>query len=165
MPPPSGEHTTHLARLGYDVLGVDFAPAAVGQARANAARQGVSARFEVADALRLDGLGGFDTVLDRALFHVFADEDRQRYVRALHGACRPGAVVHVPALSVAAPGFGPRISDKVIQAAFDGPDWTLEALRPSWYRGQATAEQRAELNLPAEGPVDVLARLARVRHH
>ena len=159
-----GEHTIHLARLGYDVVGIDFAPAAVDRARENAERHGVAARFEVADALRLDGLTGFDTVLDSALFHVFGDDDRGRYVRALHGACVSGAVVHVLALSDAAPGFGPRISDQVIRAAFDGPEWKLEALEPSWYRGQATAEQRTELGLPAEGPVDVLAWLARVRH-
>jgi hypothetical protein len=136
----------------------------VDRARANAARHGVSARFEVADALRLDGLTGFDTVLDSALFHVFGDDDRQRYVRALHGACVSGAVVHVLALSDAAPGFGPRIGDQVIRAAFDGPEWELEALEPSRYRGQATAEQRTELGLPAQGPVDMLAWLARVRH-
>jgi SAM-dependent methyltransferase len=159
----TGEHTVLLTRLGYDVLGVDFAPAAVEQARANAARHGVPARFEVADALSLDGLLGFDTVLDSALFHVFGDADRARYVRSLRGVCRPGATVHLLALSDAAPGFGPRISDAVIRAAFEGPDWALEALAPSRYRGIATSEQRLELGLPADGPADLLAWLARIR--
>ena len=49
----TGEHTILLTRLGYDVLGVDFAPHAVEQARANAADKGVDARFEVADAMNL----------------------------------------------------------------------------------------------------------------
>ena len=158
-----GEHTIHLTRLGYDVVGIDFAPPAVDRARANAERHGVAARFEVADALRLDGLTGFDTVLDSALFHVFGDADRARYVRSLRGVCRPGATVHLLALSDAAPGFGPRISDAVIRAAFAGPDWALEALEPSRYRGIATAEQRLELGLPADGPADLLAWLARIR--
>src|SRR3954447_17258871 len=49
----TGEHTILLTRLGYDVLGIDFAPQAVEQARANAAAKGVDARFEVADAMNL----------------------------------------------------------------------------------------------------------------
>lgn len=36
----TGEHTILLTRLGYDVLGVDSAPTAIEQARANAAEKG-----------------------------------------------------------------------------------------------------------------------------
>ena len=49
----TGEHTILLASLGYDVLGVDFAPEAIEQARRNAEAKGVGARFEVADAMNL----------------------------------------------------------------------------------------------------------------
>ena len=49
----TGEHTILLTRLGYDVLGVDYAATAVEQARENAADKGVDARFEVADAMNL----------------------------------------------------------------------------------------------------------------
>ncbi len=49
----TGEHTILLTRLGYDVLGVDFAPEAVEQARRNAEAKAVGARFEVADAMNL----------------------------------------------------------------------------------------------------------------
>src|ERR1700742_3161705 len=55
----AGEHTIALTARGHDVLGVDFSPAAVDVARANAAGRNVPARFEVADALDLG---------DRALF-------------------------------------------------------------------------------------------------
>src|ERR1700733_3077168 len=51
----TGDNTILLTQLGYDVLGVDFAPNAVAQARANAAEKGVAARFEVADAMALTG--------------------------------------------------------------------------------------------------------------
>ena len=159
----TGEHTIHLARLGYDVLGVDFAPAAIEQARANAERHGVRARFQVADALRLDGLVGFDTVLDSALFHVFDAGDQVRYVRALYAACRPGAVVHVLALSDRAPGIGPRISDQAIRAAFADPGWVLESVEPSRYRGLVGPADRARFGLPTDGPADLLAWLARAR--
>lgn len=64
----AGEHTILLTGLGYDLLGVDFSARAVELARATAAARGVNARFEVADATRLDGEPRFDTVVDSALF-------------------------------------------------------------------------------------------------
>src|SRR5882757_7965053 len=134
----SGEHTIHLARLGYDV-------------------------FAVADALRLDGLGRFDTVVDSALFHVFDAGDQVRYVRSLYAASRPGAVVHVLALSDVEPGLGPRISEAAIRAAFRDPGWVLEEVTPSRYRAIPSDEDRANLGLPATGPADLLAWLARAR--
>src|SRR5919109_2001725 len=106
----TGEHTIHLARLGYDVVGVDLSGPALEEARANAASRQVPARFEVADALHLGGGQRFDTIVDSALFHIFDDGDRERYVRSLRGVLRPGGVVHVLALSDAGPGLGPQIS-------------------------------------------------------
>lgn len=157
-----GEHTIHLAGLGYDVLGIDFSLPAVEQARRNAARQRVSARFDVADALHLGEEPRFDTVVDSALFHVFGPEERAVYTRSLHAVCRPGAVVHVLALSDAEPGLGPQISDSAIRDAFrDG--WVLEDLRPSSYRVVVGPEDGERLNLPAGEQADMIAWLARVR--
>src|ERR1700759_2052248 len=89
-----GEHTILLTRLGYDVLGGDYAPTAIEQARANAAAKGVDARFEVADAMNLAAEPGYDTIVDSALFHVFGDDAaRAAYVASLHRAVRPGGLV------------------------------------------------------------------------
>ena len=74
----TGEHTILLTRLGYDVLGVDSAPTAIEQARANAAEKGVDARFEVGDAMNLGAEPRYDTIVDSALFHIFDDADRVR---------------------------------------------------------------------------------------
>src|SRR3954447_2934524 len=49
----TGENTIHLARLGYQMLGIDFSPRAVRHARANAAARQATARFEVANAFEL----------------------------------------------------------------------------------------------------------------
>ncbi|GAA0503400.1 SAM-dependent methyltransferase [Saccharopolyspora subtropica] len=155
----AGEHTILLTRLGYDVLGVDFSPRAVELARQNAARQQVEARFEVADALRLDGESRFDTVVDSALFHVFGPEDRAAYVRGLHRVCRAGGAVHVLALSDVEPGFGPRVGEHVIREAF-GAGWRLEEVRPSHYRGVARGEAAAELGVEDGAVVDLAAWLA-----
>ena len=158
----TGEHTIMLTRLGYDVLGIDFAPHAVEQARANAAEQGVDAGFEVADAMNLDPEPGYQTIVDSALFHIFDDADRARYVRSLHTAVRPVGVVHVLALSDAGRGFGPQVSEAQIREAF-GDGWTLEALDTTTYRGVVQRAQADAIGLPVGTRVDEPAWLARAR--
>jgi SAM-dependent methyltransferase len=157
----AGEHTILLTRLGYDVLGIDYSPTAVDQARENAAAKGVDARFDVADAMNLNGQA-YDTIIDSALFHIFDDIDRPRYVRSLHAACRPGALVHVLALSDKGRGFGPEVSEAVIREAF-GDGWVLEALDTTTYRGVVGEGHSEALGLPVGTRVDEPAWLARVR--
>ena len=158
----TGEHTILLTRLGYDVLGVDAAPTAIEQARANAAGKGVDARFEVADALNLGAEARYDTIVDSALFHIFDDTDRPRYVAGLHAVCRPGALVHVLALSDKGRGFGPEVSEGVIRDAFaDG--WALEALDETTYRGVVQEPHVDAIGLPVGSVVDEPAWLARAR--
>jgi len=158
-----GEHTILLTRLGYDVLGVDYAPTAIEQARANAAAKGVDARFEVADAMNLTADPGYDTIVDSALFHVFGDaSDRTRYVASLHGALKPGGLVHVLALSDAGRGFGPMVSESDIRAAF-ADDWELEALDTTTYRGVVGGLHSEALGIAVGTTLDEPAWLVRVR--
>ncbi|ASR36090.1 SAM-dependent methyltransferase [Prauserella marina] len=157
-----GEHTIYLAERGYDVVGVDFSVPAIDKARANAARRGVTARFDVADATRLTGGPRFDTVVDSALFHVFGPAERVAYTGSLHGVCVPGARVHVLALADTEPGLGPQISDSVIREAFtDG--WELENLRPSTYRVVVGEQDARRLGLAEGTTADMAAWLARAR--
>ncbi|MBF4996320.1 methyltransferase domain-containing protein [Nocardia sp. BSTN01] len=171
----AGEHTIALTALGYEVLGIDLSPSAVEYARRNAAAKGVpAARFRVADAVRLGAdptaaaeLGVFDTIVDSALFHIFREDPGTRadYVRSLHTLCAPGGLVHVLALSDTDPGFGPRISDRLLRESF-GAGWEVEDLRPASYRGRVTpvvADQVAGLNVVENGTVDTAAWLARIR--
>jgi SAM-dependent methyltransferase len=158
----TGEHTILLTRLGYDVLGIDFSPHAVEQARASAAEKGVDARFEVADAMNLGSDPGYQTVVDSALFHIFDDADRARYVSSLHAAVRSGGLVHVLALSDAGRGFGPQVSEADIRGAF-GEGWVLEALDTTTYRGVVQEAQADAIGLPVGTRVDEPAWLARVR--
>nr|WP_090345356.1 class I SAM-dependent methyltransferase [Mycolicibacterium malmesburyense]CRL77638.1 methylase involved in ubiquinone/menaquinone biosynthesis [Mycolicibacterium malmesburyense] len=157
----AGEHTILLTRLGYDVLGVDYAPSAVEQARRNAEATGVDARFDVADAMDL-GEAGYDTIVDSALFHIFDETDRPRYVRSLHAACRPGGLVHVLALSDRGRGFGPQVSESDIRGAF-GDGWVLESLEETSYRGVVQPSQAEAIGLAAGSLVDEPAWLARIR--
>ncbi|GAB2674065.1 class I SAM-dependent methyltransferase [Saccharopolyspora gloriosae] len=158
----TGEHTIHLARLGYDVLGVDSSGNAVDRARANAARQGVEARFDVADALRFGGAPRFDTILDSALFHVFGPEDRVAYARSLHRASAPGAVLHVLALADVEDSIGPTVARGDFDTAFaDG--WDLEEVSTTSYRGIASGDSARRLGVEDGRVVDSAAWLARIR--
>ena len=138
----TGEHTILLTRLGYDVLGVDSAPTAVEQARENAAAKGVDARFEVADAMNL----GAEPALrhdrrQRAVPHLRRRRPAPATSRACTPRARPGALVHVLALSDAGRGFGPEVSEATIREAF-GDGWELEALDETTYRGVVTGGAR-----------------------
>lgn len=158
----TGEHTILLTRLGYDVLGVDAAPTAIEQSRENASAKGVDARFEVADAMNLGADPRYDTIVDSALFHIFDDADRPGYVASLHAVCKPGALVHVLALSDKGRGFGPEVSEAVIREAF-GDGWTLEALDETTYRGVVQAPHVEAIGQPVGSVVDEPAWLARIR--
>jgi SAM-dependent methyltransferase len=123
----SGEQTLLAAARGADAMGVDISPRAIGRARRKAAERGLAARFEVADALSLGGLGlTFDTVIDSGLFHVFDDPDRVTYVASLASALRSGGSCYLMCFSDRQPGgFGPRrVSQDELRAAF-GDGWTV----------------------------------------
>lgn len=160
----TGEHTILLSRLGYRVLGADAAPAAVERARERARAAGVAAEFTVADAMDPAALGWFATVLDSALFHVFDAADRSRYAAALRDVVLPDGQVIVLALSTRGPGFGPQIDDDAVPTAFAAPDWAVEDLRPTTYRGRVTHPDQASATGRAVGElVDLPAVVARIR--
>jgi SAM-dependent methyltransferase len=123
----TGEHTLLAAAHGADAVGVDVSPAAIARARAKAAERGLSARFEVGDALDLGQLGlTFGTVIDSGLFHVFDDAGRARYVASLASVLRPGGTCYLMCFSDLQPGTeGPRRvrKDELIAAFADG--WTV----------------------------------------
>ena len=140
----TGENALFLAGLGHDVLGLDIAPTAIEQARRKAAERAVALRFEVADARHLADLAqALDTVIDSGVFHVFADEDRARFVSSLATALSPGGRCFVLAFSDEEPGtWGPRrVSAAEIRQNF-AAGWILDALEPAEYvtfRGPARA--------------------------
>ena len=99
-------------------------------ARRKASERGVNADFQVLDALTLDTSGEvFDTVLDSGLFHVFDDDARVRYVRALHAVLRPDGHLHLMCFSDRQPGdwVPRRVTEGELRAAF-GPGWRIDSL-------------------------------------
>jgi SAM-dependent methyltransferase len=127
----TGENALLAASRGADVTGIDLAPTAIAQARAKAADRGLSARFEVADALDLESLDidAVDTLIDSGVFHVFGDEDRARYVAGLAAVLRPGGSCYLMCFSDRQPGdWGPRRvrADELRDAFRDG--WVVESV-------------------------------------
>jgi cyclopropane fatty-acyl-phospholipid synthase-like methyltransferase len=126
----TGEHTLLAAARGADAVGVDVSARAIARARAKAAERGVTARFEVADALDLGQLGvSFDTVIDSGLFHVFDDQARPRYVASLAAVVEPGGRCYLMCFSDRQPGdWGPRRvrQDEITSAFTDG--WAITSI-------------------------------------
>jgi SAM-dependent methyltransferase len=126
----TGEHALLAASRGADAIGIDLSPTAIACARAKAAERGVSARFEVADALDLPRQARtVDTVIDSGVFHVFDDEDRAKYVAGLAAALRPGGTCYLTCFSDQQPGdWGPRRFRADELRAWFGGEWTIESL-------------------------------------
>jgi SAM-dependent methyltransferase len=126
----TGEHALLAAERGADAMGVDISPRAIERARGKAAARGITARFEVADALRLGQFGlTFDTVIDSGLFHVFDDDSRARYVASLASVLRSGGSCYLMCFSDRQPGtFGPRRvrQDELLTAFSDG--WAMAGI-------------------------------------
>ena len=128
----TGEHALMIAERGMEVVGVDFAPAAIEVARSKAAERGLNVDFRVTDALNLASLGRqFQTVIDSGLFHTFDDRDRRRYVESLAGVVAPGDVVHLLCFSELTPGdVGPRrVTQAELREAF-ASGWEVQRIEP-----------------------------------
>ena len=150
----TGENALLAASHGAEVTGIDVAPTAIARAREKASRRGLTARFEVADALDLGRLGlTADTVIDSGVFHVFSDEDRARYVASLATVLRPGGTCYLMCFSDRQPGtWGPRrVRAEELRAAFsDG--WAVESITADTF----------EIN-PMDGMTQVQAWLAAIK--
>ena len=87
----AGTNVLFLARSGFRASGIDLAPAAIAAGRARAARLGVSADFQVGDALRLPfPPGRFGGLFEYGCFHTIPIRFRRAYSRELARVLRPG---------------------------------------------------------------------------
>ncbi|HET9849383.1 MAG TPA: methyltransferase domain-containing protein [Candidatus Dormibacteraeota bacterium] len=129
----TGEHVLFLVERGYDAVGIDGAPRAIAKARAKAKARGLSAPFDVADALDLPiPTQPFDTVIDSGLFHVFSDEERPAFRDSLARVIQPGGTYFMMCFSEREPGnWGPRrVTQKEIRSTFQGK-WRVNDIQAS----------------------------------
>jgi SAM-dependent methyltransferase len=127
----TGEHALMAAARGFDAIGIDAVPRAIGLAQRKARERGLAARFLVWDALKLSDLNEhFDTVLDSGLFHSLDGKDLARFVPELAAVIPIGGRYHMLCFSDRQPGtLGPRrVSEAEIKAAFQPPEWRVDAI-------------------------------------
>ena len=148
----TGDNALFFAGEGYEVLGIDAAPAAIAKAQEKAAgRPGVE--FLVLDARDLPRLGRqFRTVTDCGFFHTLSDEDRAVYVRNLTTVLPRGGRYFMLCFSELEPGgYGPRrVTQAEIRESFRN-GWVIRYIRPAVF----------EANTRAEGPRAWLAAMER----
>ena len=84
----TGNNAIYLASKGFKVTGVDVSAKAISIAKQKAREAKVEVIFITLDALKITTLAKkFDTIIDFGLFHNFAGDSRERYVRALSDIC------------------------------------------------------------------------------
>ena len=85
-----------LAKGRLKVTGIDFLAEPISLAKQKATERGLTATFLVMDALAMKDLPEvFDTLIDSGLFHVFGDEDRQRYIDGQASILKPGGRLYL----------------------------------------------------------------------
>ena len=129
----TGDNALFFAGRGNTVTGIDFLEEPIKRARRKAEERGVAVTFLVKDALNLaDWSERFDNVIDCGLFHVFSDEDRNKYVAGLATVLKAGGKLFMVCFSDEEPGTeGPRRVSKVqLQNAFTH-GWDIESIQPS----------------------------------
>ncbi len=130
-----GENALYFANQGHNVVGIDFLEDPVKIAKQKATERGLAATFLMMDALKLAEFPErFDTVIDSGLFHIFSDDDRQRYVNGLASVLNPGGRLYLLCFSDEEPGTnGPRrVTEKEIRESFSN-GWTIQAIERSRY--------------------------------
>lgn len=124
----TGENALFLAGRGLDVLGIDAVPAAIDAARAKATARGLTAAFEVHDALDLGSLDRrFSTVVDSGLFHTFDDDEREHFVASLAAVLEHGGICHALCFSEheTREGGPRRVTQAELRAVFGRPPFTV----------------------------------------
>lgn len=89
----TGTNAVYLARMGFDVTGVDISVVAIERAQKKAKEAGVSVLFMTA-RLPSDFLHGniFDFIFDRGCFHTIDKDDRPGYLEMLENITKEGSI-------------------------------------------------------------------------
>lgn len=86
----TGTNVITLARAGWRVTGVDFAPRAISLAKRKVKAARIDAELKVADATKLDGISGpFDLVFDLGCFHGIPTAFQPKYLEQLERILAP----------------------------------------------------------------------------
>ncbi|OAI46555.1 SAM-dependent methyltransferase [Planctomycetaceae bacterium SCGC AG-212-F19] len=129
----TGDHALYFASRSCQVTAIDFVEEAISRAKKKAEDRNLPVTFLVKDALELkDWSERFGNVIDLGLFHVFSDQDRQRYVEGLAAVLKQGGRLFLLCFSDEEPGTqGPRrVSKQELHAVF-ASGWVMESIQPA----------------------------------
>ena len=86
----TGTNVITLARAGWEVTGVDFAPRAIRLARQKLKNADIQANLFLRDATRLEGINGpFDLAFDLGCFHGILPAGKPKYLEKLDRILAP----------------------------------------------------------------------------
>jgi len=86
----TGTNVITLAKAGWKVTGVDFAPHAIKIAKQKVNKSGVQAQLLVEDATKLRGISGpFDFAFDLGCFHTIPQNGKIEYLKQLDRILAP----------------------------------------------------------------------------
>lgn len=141
-----------VAAEGQTVVGIDLTPTAVAAASKAADERGLTtATFVQDDITSFTGYDGrFNTIVDSTLFHSLPIEGRDGYLRSVHRAAAPGAVLYILVFAngafPAGAEFGPNtVSEGELREAVSKV-WTVDEIRPAFIHANMTVA------MPAEAP-------------
>jgi cyclopropane fatty-acyl-phospholipid synthase-like methyltransferase len=86
----TGTNVITLARAGWQVTGVDFAPRAIRMAKKKFKQQKINAEVKVGDVTKLENVtGSFDLALDIGCFHSLSHKSKLDYLDQLDRILSP----------------------------------------------------------------------------
>jgi len=86
----TGTNVITLAKSGWQVTGVDFAPRAIYIAKQKAQHLGIKVELLVDNVTRLDSISDcFDLILDMGCFHSLPPKDRPKYLENINRLLAP----------------------------------------------------------------------------
>ena len=132
----SGESTFDLARMGYEVIGIDFIEKAI--ARANQKVREIeevdkfNIRFINGDGLKpsryIKGVGG---IIDSGFIHLFSDNIIVEYLKELYQVLNPKGRIYLIefAIDFNLPNTPRSITKEIIRELFNSDEWNILTLR------------------------------------
>ncbi|MCH8178409.1 MAG: methyltransferase domain-containing protein [Proteobacteria bacterium] len=127
-----GWEVAELARRGFEVIGIDYTPAAVERTRALLAEQGLHAEVVQADVLQWQPAAPLDAVYEQTCLCALHPDLWTGYAQQLHRWVRPGGTLFALFMQMVRPGAvqeglieGPpyHCDINAMRALFPGTQW------------------------------------------
>jgi SAM-dependent methyltransferase len=108
----TASNVIYLAQHGFDVTGLDYAPAALEMGRQRAHEAGVEVTFIEDDLTNLQHANGsFDFLVDYGCLHSIPPKDRPKYVKSILSLTHQGSLFLLVSFERLLRWWEPRVSD------------------------------------------------------